>query len=273
MPKRNTLKAVRKKKCGSQQVLADMLPVSRTEVSNWERAKTTPQPHWKEQLGEVLEYKDLDALLKIDYTDEELSKSRDTLPPVNEAPPSTPTQASSGSRLWVPYVPTLQDFVSNNMSCHFWQIAHTDYDTPEEMTASIQAALKEFNRVNRENPTYKVTRRNAMWELASLPWIALGRHQTLPSRRYEEMLRYCTAAFEGCWDLYQSSDPASTQHAFKCVCTYISILETIAHDSAQHRKQALDLGSQYAILQTLLGWSCAVPLGDRRLCTKCAFIV
>jgi tetratricopeptide (TPR) repeat protein len=32
------------------------------------------------------------------------------------------------------------------------------------------------------------------------------------------------------------------------------MLKTIAHDSSCHRKEALDLAAQYAILQTMLGW-------------------
>ena len=108
--------------------------------------------------------------------------------------------------------------------------------------------------MNRDNPTSQITRRDAICELASIPIIALGQKHALPTRRYEEMLRYCTAALEACWELYRGSDPVGTRHAFKCVCTYVPLLETIAYDSAEHRKEALDLATQYALLQTLLGW-------------------
>jgi hypothetical protein len=122
---------------------------------------------------------------------------------------------------------------------------------------AVRRAIKEFNMMNRDNPTYEITRRDAICELASVPMIALGQKQTLPSRRYGDMLMYCTAALEACWQLHKGSDPIGTRYAFKCVCTYVPLLETIARDSAQHRKEALDLAAQYALLQTLLGGDCA----------------
>jgi hypothetical protein len=76
------------------------------------------------------------------------------------------------------------------------------------------------------------------------------------AKHYGDMLRHCTAALEACWQLYRGSDPIGTQHAFKCVCTYVPLLETIAHDSAQYRQESLALATRYALLKTLLGWSC-----------------
>jgi len=71
------------------------------------------------------------------------------------------------------------------------------------------------------------------------------------------MLRYRVTALEGCWELYRGSDPIGAQHAFDCVATYVPLLETIARDSSQHRKNALSLAARYALLKTLLGWGCA----------------
>ena len=68
------------------------------------------------------------------------------------------------------------------------------------------------------------TRRDALCELASLPMIALGKTYTLSSRRYEEMLRFCTAALEACWQLYRGSDPEGCKHAFDCIRTYTPLL-------------------------------------------------
>jgi hypothetical protein len=159
--------------------------------------------------------------------------------------------------LWLPKAPTLRDFIVGDTTRCLLQIAHTDYSTSDEMTNAIRAATKEFDMMNTGDTTYKITRRDAMCELASVPMIALGQKQTLHSRRYEEVLRYCTAALEACWQLYRGSDPIGTQHAFDCVCTYVPLLETIAHDSVQYRKKALDLAARYGLLQTLLGWECA----------------
>jgi transcriptional regulator with XRE-family HTH domain len=171
---------------------------------------------------------------------------------------SPPPQASvaSSSRLWLPKAPTLRDFIVGDMNRCLLQIAHTDYSASDEMTAAIQAAIKEYNRMNTNNPTYEITRRDAICELASLPMIALGSQQTMHAKHYGDMLRHCTAALEACWQLYRGSDPIGIRYAFDCVCTYVPLIETIARDSAQYRKEALDLAAQYALLQTLLGWNC-----------------
>jgi transcriptional regulator with XRE-family HTH domain len=165
------------------------------------------------------------------------------------------THALSLNNLWRPYTPTLRNFIVSDPARHFWQIAHMDYTVPDEMTTAIQAAIKELYMTTGD----KITRRDALCELVSIPMITLGKAHTLHSRRYEEVLRYCTAAFEACWELYQNSDPIGRRHAFECVCTYVPMLETIAHESSRHRKEALDLATRYAILQTLLGWQCANP--------------
>src|SRR5579864_2070207 len=101
-----------------------------------------------------------------------------------------------------------------------------------------------------------ITRRDALCELASIPMISLGKTQSLKASRYEEILRFCTVALEGCWELYRGGDPDGTSHAFECSSTYVPLLEVIAHNSSQFRKEALELATQYALLQTMLGWSC-----------------
>jgi hypothetical protein len=156
--------------------------------------------------------------------------------------------------MWLPKAATLHDFIVSNMARCFWQIAHTDYTTSDEMINVIQALTKDFDMMNMSDTTYKITRRDAMCELASVPMIALGQKQTLHAKRYEEMLRYCTAALEACWELYRGGDPVGTQHAFDCVCTYEPLLEAIARDSGQLREQALDLATRCVLLQTMLGW-------------------
>src|SRR5205085_4477844 len=132
--------------------------------------------------------------------------------------------------VWQQPPPSAQHFIVNHPTRHFWQIAHTDYRTPNELTAAIQAAIKELHTMTGD----LITRRDALCELASIPLISLGKTQTLKASRYEEMLRYCTAALEGCWELYRGSDPVGIQHAFECASTYMPILETIAHDSSHH---------------------------------------
>jgi hypothetical protein len=114
--------------------------------------------------------------------------------------------------------------------------------------------------MNTGDTSYKITRREAMCELASIPMIALGAKHTLKASRYEEILRLCTAALEGCWELHRSNDSKGRQHAFDCVCTYVPMLETIAKDSPALRAQALDLAARYAILRTMMSWTLASPV-------------
>jgi transcriptional regulator with XRE-family HTH domain len=234
---RKKLKKAREDRGWSQDQVAEMVGVMRREtVSDWERGITDPYPRNIEQLCHLFSK----TAAELDLEPEAVEKERTRTP-------------------YIAVNPALHDFTASSMTRHLLHIAHTDYATLSEMTTVVQSALKEIDHMNMGNPTYQITRREALCELASVPWIALGQKQPLHSRRYPDMLLYCTAAFESCWELYQDSDPVGRSHAFECVSTYIPLLESIAHDSSYYRKEALDLAAQYAILQTLLGWQCANP--------------
>ena len=261
--KRLNLIAARIKYFGKQQVLADHLPVSRQELSAWENCTATPQSHWRHRLLEELHCNDIEALLRV---------FEDSIPP-GASPPSPPgpilqeedddlmemEETQSTPRVQIAVPSSLATFLTSNLTTHLLSIAHTDYTTVSDLTTAIQCALLEHTRMNSTNPDYQLTRRTALLELASLPLVALGRNQTLSSRHYEEILRYCTAALEACWQLYRDSNPVSTEHAFECCSTYVPLLETIAHDSSKLRLQALDLAARYAILKRLMIWMHASP--------------
>lgn len=114
----------------------------------------------------------------------------------------------------------------------------------------MKVAIKQMNMTTGDN----ITRRDALYELASIPLISLGKTQTLKASLYEKMLRFCTAALEGCYELHRGSDIDGAKHAYQCVTTSIPLLETIACDLPRLRKEALDLATQYAIIKTMLGW-------------------
>jgi hypothetical protein len=57
--------------------------------------------------------------------------------------------------------------------------------------------------------------------------------------------------------LSKSSDADDLMLAFKSVSKYLPILEAIARNASQYRKEALDLAAHYALLKTVLGWHCA----------------
>jgi transcriptional regulator with XRE-family HTH domain len=226
--KRLNLIAAREEAGLSQEALAEKLDSNRVTISNWENGLTEPYPHFKGKL-KTLFGGDLSTLLRVFEVPSEDEKG-----PLWQHPPSFALH-----------------FIVTSPTRRFWQIAHTDYQTPGDMTAEIQVVIKDLNIMTTGD---SITRREALCELASIPMIAMGTHQTLKAPRYEEMIRFCTAALEGCWELYRGSDPTGTRHAFDCVCTYVPILETIAKDSAQYRKEALNLAAQYAIVKTMLGW-------------------
>jgi transcriptional regulator with XRE-family HTH domain len=239
---RTKLIAARRKAKLSQSELAERIKASREAVSQWERAIANPQPAHVRALCDVLQVDDADELLEI-HSDQDTQGLKEEV-----ALMMTPT-------IWIP-PQTIHLAVASNPTSRFWQIAHTDYDTSDEMTADIRAAIKDMKTMNTGD---EITRRDVLCNLAAIPIVALGAKHTLHARRYEEMLRYCTAALEACWELYRGSDPVGTQYAFDCVSTYVPMLETIAHDSPALRMQALDLAARYALLHTLLGWEHAKP--------------
>jgi transcriptional regulator with XRE-family HTH domain len=230
---RKKLKKAREDRGWSQDQVAEMVGVMRREtISDWERGLTDPYPRHKEQLCHLFGK----TAAELDLEPEAVEKERTRTP-------------------YIAVNPALHDFTASSMTHRLLHIAHTDYATLGEMTIAVQSALKEIDHMNIGNPAYQITRREALCELASVPWIALGQKQPIHSWRYPDMLLYCTAALEACWQLYRSSDPEGTRYAFECTCTYVPLLESIAHDSSYHRKEALELAARYALLQTLLGWN------------------
>lgn len=215
----------------SRAAIAKRLGVSVATLRNWERAERAPMEYYFPALKRVFGVIDIDDFLEItDDADDSPAESSTSTPIVVSASPSLITTS-----------PTLR----------FLTIAHTEYNSLDEMTSDIQSAIKDLNTVGD-----MITRRDALCELAAIPLIGLGKHGTLHAKRYEEMLRFCTAALDGCWELYRGSDPVGARYAFECTSTYVPLLETIAHDSSGFRNQALDLATKYALMKTLLGWNC-----------------
>jgi transcriptional regulator with XRE-family HTH domain len=257
----------------SQEQMAEALGVTRITISSWERGLTRPSRYYRRKLCKAFGIDDIEPLLEVfpvddgeeeeaieeelivsSYKDDSLGGDETVVTHTTErdtSDPHTNTPTGETFEVWLPQAPTVQKFIASDIVRCFWQIVHTDY-SPDEMANAVQAALKDLNTMTMGD----ITRRDALCELASIPMITLGKSQTLKASRYEEMLRFCTAALEGCWQLYRESDPIGVQHAYQCAFTYVPLLETIAHDSSQYRKEALELAAQYAMLQTMLGWGC-----------------
>jgi transcriptional regulator with XRE-family HTH domain len=260
--KRRKLIEAREKAHLSQEELAEELDTTRVTISHWENVVTTPYPHHKRKLCARFGI-DIDILLAITEETAEVPPgeagscilSQEAPQEETKTDESLPTNTSTALTLvrgcvWQPPASTIQNYIVSNPVRLFWQIAHTDYDILDDMTTAVQAAVKDMTMTTGDD----ITRRDVLCELASIPLISLGKTQTLKATHYEETLRFCTAAIEGCWELYRGSDPVGAQHAFECCCTYVPLLETIAHDSLKLRKGALNLAAQYAIIKTMLGW-------------------
>src|SRR5579864_1911876 len=163
--KRLNLIAAREEAGLSQEALAEKIDANRVTISNWENGLTEPYPHFKGKL-KTLFGGDLSTLLRV----------------FEESPEDEKGPLS----LWQHPPSFALHFIVTSPTRHFWQIAHTDYDDPDEMSADIQAAIKDMHMTTGDD----ITRREALCELASIPLFALGKHGTLHTRRYEEMLRY-----------------------------------------------------------------------------------
>jgi tetratricopeptide (TPR) repeat protein len=147
-----------------------------------------------------------------------------------------------------------------HMTKHLWFLAFMEHPTPDNKRDAIRQTIKEFDSMNTSNKNYQMTRREALCSLATLPLMTFG--LTTPGKavqpaQYGSALAQCTASLEACWELYRSSDASDTSLAFQSVSKYLPILETIARNTSQYRKEALDLAVHYALLKTALSWHCA----------------
>lgn len=110
--------------------------------------------------------------------------------------------------------------------------------------------------MNTDNKNYQITRREALWALASLPFMAQqlttpGR--VIPSSQYGNALAQSAASLEACWELRNSHNSDDIMLAFQSASTYQQMLETIAQQASQYREEALELATRYALIKTILG--------------------
>jgi hypothetical protein len=210
-----------------------------------------------------------DALLNdkaFAHPEQEASSAQDTeIPEAEEHDPSVTAVDAFVSISTLQDVPDeLQAFISSHMATHLWHLAHMPHPTCDDKRRHIWQAIKEFDTMNSTNKNYHITRREALCSLATLPMLTLGLSwsggSTLEPSQYGTAVAHCAASLEACWELYQSDNSGDLMLAFESVSKYLPALETIARDSSQYRKEALDLAVRYALLKTILGWHCASPL-------------
>jgi DNA-binding XRE family transcriptional regulator/tetratricopeptide (TPR) repeat protein len=141
-----------------------------------------------------------------------------------------------------------------------------DVGTYEDQSEEFALIVEEFDAMNiPEDLSYQRTRRQAITDLAVLPFVApLGlaeRADPLPSSQYELFLKECGASLAACEELYHSSEAEDRFLAFESISRYLVELRAIAKSSSRYRTQALELATRCAILKTSLGYDCVNDAG------------
>ncbi|HEU5376677.1 MAG TPA: helix-turn-helix transcriptional regulator [Ktedonobacteraceae bacterium] len=241
----------------SQLEAAERVNVGLVTYQRWERGKRRPQPHHMRSLCEIfgpqLVYGEQIAYLEdkpspncnADLSPALMMKDLVVVKP-------DPALLAEEDR-------ELHALLTTNLTAHLWSLAFVDHPNNKEKRKAIRQAIKEFDSMNADNKNYQITRREALWSLATLPMITLGLAtpgRVLSSSQYGSAIAHCSTSLEPCWELYRQGDTRETTLAFKCSSRYLSLLKTISQDSALYREEALDLAARYALIKTLLGWIC-----------------
>jgi transcriptional regulator with XRE-family HTH domain len=264
----DTLRAARRYLDLSQLEAAEQLHISAITYQRWEQGKAKPQPYHRRQIRTVFG-KAFQALgLTMEPVVEEgevlVSSERNNTGshlapalPLLSAPPPSPTDIALSDALVQSSEP--EELIKGHLIPYLWHLAHLPRLTIDERRGAIRQAIEEFDTMNAANKNYRITRREALCSLATLPMITLGLTipgSTVQPAQYGQALAQCAASLEACWQLYKSSEMSDLTLAFKSVSKYLPALEMIAHNSSQYRQEALDLATRFALMQTLLGWHC-----------------
>ncbi|MBV9228090.1 MAG: helix-turn-helix transcriptional regulator [Chloroflexi bacterium] len=261
----------------SQLEVAELLNVGLTTYQRWEQGRRKPRPYHRRKIRQVFEeaFHALGVLQEheasSDPSQRDLEKDVAQLQgkslPCPEEPEVQDYDASIAPIvLDAPLVLVVPDeaeaFIASHMTTHLWNLAHLPHPTCDDKRYHIREAIKEFDTMNATNKNYHITRREALCALATLPMITLGlttSKGTIQPAQYGKALAHCTASLEACWELSKSKEAGDLTLAFECISKYLPVLETIARNSSQYRKEALDLAARCALVKTFLGWQCAGP--------------
>ncbi len=142
-----------------------------------------------------------------------------------------------------------------------------DAGTYEDQCEEFALIVEEFEAMNTpEDLSYQTTRRQAITDLAMLPFVApLGlasRTDLLPSSHYELFLKECGASLTACEELSRSSEAEDLFLAFECLSRFLVELRAIADSSFHYRQQALELATHCAIWKAMLGADCVGDAGS-----------
>lgn len=242
----------------SQLEAAGQLNVGLVTYQRWETGRTKPQPQHMRRL-----YKVFGTLLE--HGEQTLSHQLSSQTNISlNLFPAAPAMSDFSKHLPVAAPEEENDearaFIASHMITHLWSLTFLDHPTCKEKRSIIRGAIEEFDAMNSSNKNYQMTRREALCALATLPMITFGLSvpgKTVSSTQYGGVLAQCAASIEACWELSKSSNAGDFLLAFKAASKYRQVLETVAKNSSQYRKEALDLAARYALIKTVLGWHCA----------------
>ena len=255
MAKWEQLIAARERRHFSQAESAERLDVGLVTSQRWEQGKRKPQPQHMRRLCELFD---------LQLGDQNTPGLAETLSPNLKA--DSFLVPMTGHLVGVEPTPAFPDaerelysLLATNMTAHLWSLAFLDHPSNQEKRDAIRQAIEEFDSMNADNKNYQITRREALWSLATLPMITLG--LTTPGRaitpsQYGSAIAHCTASFEPLWEFHHYGDAREATLAFQCSSKYLSLLKAISRDSALYREEALNLATRYALLKTLCGWGC-----------------
>lgn len=207
------------------------LEVDAATLQRWEQGKTAPRGYNLQRLCEFYEASAFELGLE-----EIVSETTITQTKVHHAPSDT--------------------FVIGDLTMQLLALAFVPFQSLLVLQDKMTRIIEEFDMANTENDAARITRRDALSRLATLPMIMFGMNALHPvqSRSPEEIVTQCAASIAACWELSKSDDDADLALAFRGVSAYLPSLDMIVHDSSRYRKEAAGLAGQCELLRTLLGW-------------------
>lgn len=258
MDKWELLIAARERLHLSQAEAAERLDVGLATYQRWELGKQKPQPRHMRTLGEIF-----DPRLVCDeqeaWPGEQLVHAHAGA--VTGAYSSEFCGVFPSSLLVRVADRELHILLASHLTAHLWSLTLGTHTTCEEKRVALRRVIEEFDCMNTQDKDYQITRREAIGTMATLPLITFGLalpgKEEITATRHTELLAQCTASMEACWELHQHGDASELLLGFQCTSRYLAVLQRISRVSTQHRKEALRLATQYAILKTFFGWHCA----------------
>src|SRR5579859_7308552 len=226
----------------TQDDVAKALRIGVKTYSGWECGDHVPYLRHRRALAPIfkLSVKQVNAL----FGDGDFPSS-------NDATPDATIELNDASE----YREKQNEYLQGNLGSRLLGIV--DAGTYDDQCQAFALIIEQFDAMNTENQSYRITRRQAIVGLATFPFsppINLEKRDRVAPLHHELFLQECGASLTACEELAQSSNAHDLWQAFRCVCRYLVELKVISHTSPHYHTRALELAAHCAILKTMLGW-------------------